>query len=105
MNCNDLKVVSLNITEDNYEAKALFRLCTDEVCMDMEVEKLSEPEILEEVKRSFQIIEPIEEMKQIIMDKVVEATKLESRIREGDANSEAVKDKKALRSIDSLSMS
>jgi SMC interacting uncharacterized protein involved in chromosome segregation len=105
MRCMDLKVVSLNITEDNYEYKALFRLCNDSTCIDLDLSRFSETETLEEIKKSFSIDESIDEMKSIIMQKVMEATKIESRITEGQNCCEDVKDKKLQRSIDSLNMS
>ena len=42
MKCKDLKVVNLNITEDNYEYKALFRLCADDKCLDIDLADISE---------------------------------------------------------------
>ena len=41
MKCRDLKVVNLNITEDHYEYKALFRLCTDDKCLDIDLAEIS----------------------------------------------------------------
>lgn len=83
MKCRELKVVNLNITEDYYEYKALFRLCSDEHCMDIDLSEISEPKILEEIKNTFGIEEDINEIKEIIMEKVMEASKIESRIKEG----------------------
>mgnify|MGYP006883583772 CR=1 FL=1 len=105
MLCKDLKVVNLNITEDNYEYKALFRLCTDESCMDIDMEKISDNSILDEIKKTFSLEESLEEIKAIIMEKIMEASKIESRIKEGKDSSDEVKDKKTQRDIDSLSMS
>jgi len=105
MLCKDLKVVNLNITEDNYEYKALFRLCTDDVCMDVDLEELSQTDVLEEIKKSFGIEESIDEIKAVVMEKVMEASKLESRISEGESCCGDIKDKGVQRNIDSLSMS
>lgn len=104
MLCKDLKVVNLNIGEDNYEYKALFRLCSDSACIDMDLEKFSEKGTLEEIKKTFSIEEPIDEIKNIIMQKIMEASKLESRISEGENCCSDIKDKKVQRSIDSLNM-
>ena len=57
MHCKDLKVVNLNITEDYYEYKALFRLCSDNQCFDIDLARLSEAEMLEEIKKSFSLEE------------------------------------------------
>lgn len=105
MQCRDLKVVNLNITEDYYEYKALFRLCTDSVCMDVDLDQLSKNGILEDIKKSFSVQEPIDEIKNILMEKIMEATKLESRISEGESCCKDIKDEGIQRSIDSLSAS
>lgn len=105
MLCKDLKVVNLNITEDNYQYKALFRLCTDESCMDIDMENISDNTVLEEIKKTFSLEESLEEIKAIITDKVMEASKTESRIVEGNSCSEERTDKKVQRDIDSLSTS
>lgn len=105
MRCMDLKIVNLNITEDNYEYKALFRLCNDSTCIDLDLSRFSETETLEEIKKSFSIEESIDEMKSIIMEKIMEATRIESRTTEGENCCGEVKDKKIQRSIDSLNMS
>lgn len=104
MKCRDLKVVNLNITEDFYEYKALFRLCTDDHCMDIDLAKISDPGVLEKAKETFEVEESIEEMKEIIMEKIMEASKIESRIHEGkDCCKKA--DRTIDREIDSLSSS
>lgn len=105
MELKDLKVVSLNITEDNYEYKGLFRLCTDDKCMEADLEKLSDESFLEEVKNTFGIEEPISAIRSDIMDKVVEASKLESRNVQGENCCNDKTNKKIDRSIDSLNMS
>lgn len=104
MKVKDLKVVNLNITEDYYEYKALFRLCSNEHCMDIDLSELSEPGVLENIKRTFGIEESLETIKETIMEKVMEASKIESRIKEGKDccyNDDIVKDSY----IDSLSRS
>ncbi len=105
MLCKDLKVVNLNITEDNYQYKALFRLCTEDSCMDIDMESLSDNAVLEEIKKTFSVEDSIEEINSIITEKVMEASKVESRIKEGKDGSSENKDKKTQRDIDSLSTS
>lgn len=105
MLCKDLKVVNLNITEDNYEYKALFRLCTEVKCIDIDMEKLSDKSVLEEIKKVFSIEDSIEEINTVIMEKVMEASKIESRINEGKDCCNEKKDKNTQRDIDSLSTS
>ena len=101
----DLKVVSLNITEDNYEYKGLFRLCSDDKCMDADLEKLSDQNFLQEVKVAFNIEDPISAIKSDIMDKVIVASKQESKISQGESCCNDKIDKKIQRSLDSLNMS
>lgn len=105
MHCKDLKVVNLNITEDNYQYKALFRLCTEDKCIDIDMESLSDNAVLEEIKKTFYVEDSIEEINSIITEKVMEASKIESRIKEGKEGSSENKDKKTQRDIDSLSTS
>lgn len=105
MKCKDLKVVNLYITEDYYEYKALFRLCSESVCIDVNLERLEKIEMLEEIKKSFSIEESLDDVKNIIMGKIMEASKLESKVSEGENCCKDVEDKKLSRIIDSLSRS
>ena len=105
MLCKDLKVVNLNITEDNYQYKALFRLCTEASCMDVDMASLTDKAVLEEIKKTFTLEDTLEEINSIIAQKVMEASNIESRIKEGKAGSDESKDKKTQRDIDSLSTS
>jgi len=104
MLCKDLKVVNLNITEDNYQYKALFRLCTEDKCMDIDMENF-DTALLEEIKRTFSLEDSVEEIKNTIMEKVMEASKIESRIVEGENCCSENSDMKTQRDIDSLSTS
>ncbi len=101
----DLKVRTLDITEDNYEFKALFRLCSGDVCLDVDLEKLSDKEQLDEVKRTFSIDEDDKVIVDNIMDKVMEASALESRISEGENLEGEIRTASEQRKIDSLSTS
>lgn len=105
MLCKDLKVVNLNITEDHYEYKALFRLCAEDTCLDVDLTRLSEEALLEEIKNKFNIDESISEIKDIIMEKVMEASKIESRIKQGEDCCKDKEDNRLQRGIDSLSTS
>lgn len=105
MRCKDLKVVNLNITEDHYDYKALFRLCTDDKCLDIDLAQISDKKILEEIKNTFDLEDTIEEIEKIIMDKVMEASKIESRISQGENCCNDKVDEKTSRDIDSLSRS
>jgi hypothetical protein len=98
-------VVNLNITEDNYEYKALFRLCADDKCLDIDLAEISETKLLEEIKSTFSLEETTEEIKEIIMEKVMEASKIESRNVQGEDCCKTDVDEKTSRDIDSLSRS
>ena len=100
----DLKVRTLDITEDNYEFKALFRLCSGDACLDIDLEELSEKSQIEEIKRAFSIHEEDQIVVDTIMEKIMEASSLESRISEGK-NLEGSIGIKVQRDIDSLSTS
>ncbi|MFZ5989514.1 MAG: hypothetical protein ACOYWZ_20650 [Bacillota bacterium] len=105
MLCKDLKVVNLNITEDFYEYKALFRLCTENSCLDIDLSSLSDENLLSEIKSKFDIEESTSQIKEIIMQKVMDASKIESRISQGENCCKDKEDKKIQRGIDSLSTS
>lgn len=105
MFCKDLKVVNLNITEDNYEYKALFRLCSEEACMDVDLAALSEDAVVTEIKKIFTLEEGSDEIRKVLTEKVMEASNLESRIKEGETYGNDAKDGKIRRDIDSLSIS
>lgn len=105
MFCKELKVVNLNITEDHYEYKALFRLCSEEYCMDIDLSELSEESLLQKVKDTFKLEESLEEIKEYIMNKVMDASKIESRINEGEQCCNESMDEQTQRDIHSLSRS
>lgn len=105
MLCKELKVVNLNITEDHYQYKALFRLCSDNACMDIDMAMLDEETVLAEIKTTFEIQESADEIKAMVTLKVMEASSVESRIKEGKDYNESIDDKKIQKNIDSLSRS
>ncbi|NLD50051.1 MAG: hypothetical protein GX660_23155 [Clostridiaceae bacterium] len=101
----DLKVVNLNIAEDYYEYKALFRLCSDDVCMDVDLSALSDKAVLADIKSKFGLEESEEDIKEAIMKKVFDASQIESRQNEGKGCCKEVNEKKLQKDIDSLSTS
>ncbi|MBZ4646381.1 MAG: hypothetical protein PWR27_341 [Petroclostridium sp.] len=104
MLCKDLKVVNLNITEDYYEYKGLFRLCSGEKCLDIDLMDLDNDNKLKEIKSNFNLKDDISDIKTILMEKIMEATKIESRIVEGKDYNENENDKKTERKISSMDM-
>ncbi len=105
MLCKDLKVVNLNITEDDYRYNGVFRLCTEEACLEADVEDISGGGRLQEIKDVFGLEETIAEIKEILMQKILEASNLESRNLEGETCCGEVEDEGLQRNIDTLSMS
>lgn len=105
MKCKYLKVVNLNITEDHYEYKALFRLCAEDKCLDIDLTQISDKKLLEKIKETFNLEDTTEEIEKIIMDKVMDASKIESRITQGENCCNNKVDKKTEKDIDSLSRS
>lgn len=78
----DLKVVSLNITEDYYQYKGTFQLRTEEGYIDIDLSDLTDEKI-SEIKGRFNLEEYPEEIKSTIMTKVLESASIESKIVEG----------------------
>ncbi|WHH60277.1 hypothetical protein [Petroclostridium sp. X23] len=104
MLCSELKVVNLSITEDFYEYKGVFRLCSEEKCMDVDLAELDHGNVLKDIKGTFGLSEDDSTVKKIIMEKIMEATKIESRIVEGKDYNESSKMNKTERKINSLDM-
>lgn len=105
MFCKDLKVVNLNITEDDYQFNALFRLCTEDVCLETDVADISNGARLQEIKDSFKLEDNCDEIKEILMQKIMEASSLESRNLEGETCCDDVKEDSVQKNINSLSRS
>jgi 23S rRNA U2552 (ribose-2'-O)-methylase RlmE/FtsJ len=106
MKSEQLKVLSLNISEDNYDYRALFRLCTDTACMDVDLTDLSLNIKVEEIKAKFELDEQIEEIRDIITNKVITVSDVKSNVTEGENYSKHEnKETAKQRAIDSLSMS
>ncbi|MDK2800522.1 MAG: hypothetical protein PWP27_400 [Clostridiales bacterium] len=82
MLCKDLNVVHLNITED-YEYKALFRLCSKQECLDIDLVDVENTDMLNQIKEQFNLEDSVEDIKKILMDKIMKVTTMESRIVEG----------------------
>jgi len=82
MLCKDLKVVALSITEDFYKYKGVFQLCGFDKSIEVDLDYF-ENDKLNEIKNIFQLPESPDEIKNIIMEKVMQAANDESRIVEG----------------------
>ncbi|MCR4436114.1 MAG: hypothetical protein QHH06_13870 [Clostridiales bacterium] len=82
MSDRNLQVVGLSITEDYYSYRGAFRLCCGEKYMDIELEELTDSKI-NEIKDVFGLDGSVQDIKNEIMSKVLEASGLESRFVEG----------------------
>ena len=105
MKCTSLKIVNLNIAEDFYDYKGVFRLCTEKECVDCDLTDLENDSKISEIKNHFELEEEIDEISKIIKEKVMEAAKIESRIVEGKPCSEEVDDMEKEMRIKSLDLS
>ena len=113
MDCRDLKVQGVNIGEDYYAYSGTFRISNDQLCMDVNMDDLEKEVKLEEIKKSFSLKESIIEIYEILMQKVVDASKIESSNKEGkdidedaetDANEDAI-NRELNKIVDRMSLS
>ena len=106
MKSEQLKVLTLNISEDNYDYRALFRLCTDTAYMEVDLTELSLNIKVEEIKAKFELDEQIDEIRDIIIKMVIAVSDVKSNVTEGENYSKHEnKETSKQRAIDSLSMS
>jgi hypothetical protein len=83
MYCKDLKVVNLTITEDFYEYKGIFQLCSGKKRVEIDLAEFNtNTERINEIRDLFGLQESVEEIYETIMDKVMDATKIHSRVIE-----------------------
>jgi len=82
--CKNLKVVNLNITEDFYVYKGIFQLCSSDKGMEIDLADLSNfnERKLKEIKNFFDLQDSLCDIYRIIMDKVMDAAKIQSRVIE-----------------------
>jgi len=82
--CKDLKVVNLNITEDFYIYKGVFQLCSSDKSMEIDLADFSDynERKLKEIKNYFDLNDSLRDIYKIIMDKVMDAAKIQSRVIE-----------------------
>ncbi len=101
----DLRIVNLNITEDYYDYKGLFILRGGDKEFDVDLANAEKESKLKEIKTYFELEDEIEIIRKTIMDKVMEASKIETRIIEGKNYNEESKTVQNERVINSLDMS
>ncbi len=101
----DLKIINLNITEDYYDYKGLFILRGGEKELDVDLANVEKQSMIQQIKTYFDLDDDIEKIRKTIMDKLMEASKIEARIIEGKHYNEDLKNNKTERAISSLDMS
>ena len=84
MELNKLQVSNLNISEDEYIYKGLFTLTGEGVSMNVDLAELEDAKTLNEIKNRYYLAEKPEEIRKVIMSKVMEQASVSSRIREGE---------------------
>lgn len=82
MSVSEIVVVGLSITEDYYCYKGTFRLYSGNEYIFVDLAEFDRQK-LNEIKTKFGIDESIDEIREAIMSKVIEASKQESRNVQG----------------------
>lgn len=104
MKTSDLLLSSLNITEDEYSYRGLFILSANDKSINVDLADLESDSKLEEIKGFFGLVEENNDIKRIIMDKVMEKATISSRIVEGKDYNEESPRKHIEKSASSLDM-
>jgi hypothetical protein len=104
MRTNQLILSGLHITEDEYSYKGQFILSAQGKSRSVDMDDLEQSSFISELKKFFDLEEPVGEIRNILMDMVVDKAHIGSRIVEGENYEEASKKKKVERSARSLDM-
>ncbi len=105
MKTNQLILSGLHITEDEYSYKGQFILDAPGKSRSIDMDDLEKSSFISELKKYFELEEPEGDIRNILMDMVVEKAHVASKIVEGENYEEASKKKKVERSARSLDMS
>lgn len=84
MKTSDLLLSSLNITEDDYDYKGLFILSSNNVSINVDIADLENNNKVEELKCVFGLEEPVEEIREVLMNMIMEKAAISSKICEGE---------------------
>jgi fructose-1-phosphate kinase PfkB-like protein len=104
MKSNDLLVSNLNISEDEYSYKGLFTLSGEGISMAVDLSELDENITINEIINKFTLKESKEEIRKIIMDKVMVQAAVSTQIKEGIDFQDEKKKNKIDKSANSLDM-
>ncbi|NMA34781.1 MAG: hypothetical protein GX940_09595 [Clostridiaceae bacterium] len=83
MRTEQLLLSSLDITEDEYIFKGQFILSCSDKSKHVDMEKLEQQSFLEELKKYFDLEESTSEIRNKIIDMVVEKAQISSKIVDG----------------------
>ncbi|MGI6778101.1 MAG: hypothetical protein ACOX7R_08815 [Acetivibrionales bacterium] len=90
MKTSDLLLSGLHITEDNYHYKGLFFLSNKDVSVQVDLEDLMHDKTVEQLKDKFQLEECVQEIRKILMERVIDKANISSKITEGEKYEEKV---------------
>lgn len=93
MRMDQLILSGLDITEDEYSFKAQFILNGPDKAKSVDLETLEQIPILKELKSYFELEESIDEIKDKLMDMVMEKANIYSKIIEGEDFEETINKK------------
>jgi hypothetical protein len=105
MKTNQLIVSGLHITEDEYSYKGQFILNGKGKSRPVDMDDLENSSFISELRDFFDLEEPVGNIRDILMDMIVEKAHISSKIVEGENYDESSKQKKVERSARSLDMS
>ena len=105
MKTSDLYLSVLDITEDEYNYKGQFLLNAPGKSKGYDINDLDSDEKLLELKKFFELEEPTDQIRNIIMEMIMEKAHVSSSIIEGENYNESVKSIHVDRLANSLDMS
>lgn len=83
MKLMDLQVSNLNISEDEYSYKGLFTLSGEGISIGVDMAELEENLTINEIVEKFALQESKEEIRKVIMEKVMVQAAVSTHIKEG----------------------
>lgn len=98
----ELLLSGLSITEDDYIYKGTFILSHQDQSLNMDLGDIQQDEKITELKRIFNLEESSEEIKETLMNMIMEKAAISSRFVEGKAYEEKSKGEKTEQAANSL---
>ncbi|NLK86426.1 MAG: hypothetical protein GX279_02915 [Clostridiaceae bacterium] len=102
MRTNQLILSGLHITEDEYSYKGQFILSAQGKSRSVDMDDLEQSSFISELKSFFDLEEPAGDIRNILMDMIVEKAHISSRFVEGKNYEETSKKEKVERGARSL---